>query len=57
MLSSSLAGVLRHALTFGGGFLIQSGVLDASQLETATGAIIAIVGVVWSVVHKKKAAE
>jgi len=47
-----VGGLVRHILTFGGGYLVTSGLLDAAQLETTIGAIIAVGGVVWSIFHK-----
>lgn len=53
-----ILGLIRHILTFGGGFLASSGVLDASTIETATGAVITLIGVVWSAfAPEKKQAE
>ena len=54
MNSVLLLGLIRHLLTFGGGVLTSSGYLDQSQSETAVGAVIAIVGVVWSAIEKKR---
>ena len=49
-----IAGLVRHLLTFGGGFLVAKGYLDNTLLEEGVAAVITIVGIVWSVVHKKK---
>jgi hypothetical protein len=49
-------GVIRHALTFGGGFLVTSGYLTESTLDTGIGAIVTLIGVIWSVVDKNKKA-
>jgi len=48
-------GVLRHAATFGAGYLVSKGVIDAAQVEVIIGAVVALGGVVWSVMAKKKA--
>jgi hypothetical protein len=45
-------GLLRHLLTLGGGYLVKSGLVDSEQLTTGVGAVVAIVGIVWSVVAK-----
>jgi len=55
-MSQQIAGIVRHVLTFGAGFLVSSGVLDPTQVETIVGGLVAVVGVVWSIVAKKKAA-
>lgn len=47
-------GLVRHVLTFGGGFLVTSGVLTQTDMETAVGALVTLVGIVWSAMHKKK---
>jgi hypothetical protein len=49
-------GIIRHALTFGGGFLVTSGYLTESTLETGIGAIVTLIGVIWSVIDKNKKA-
>lgn len=50
------AGILRHVLTAAGGILASKGFIGASDVEIVSGAVIAIGGVIWSVVAKKKAA-
>jgi hypothetical protein len=49
-------GVVRHALTFGGGFLVTSGYLTESTLDTGIGALVTLIGVIWSVIAKNKKA-
>jgi hypothetical protein len=49
-------GIVRHALTFAGGFLVTSGYLTESTLNTGIGAIATLIGLVWSVVDKNKKA-
>jgi len=49
-----LNGVVRHILTAAGGALVTKGVLGETELEMAVGALITIVGVVWSAIAKKK---
>ncbi len=46
---SRILGLLRHALTFGGGYMISQGWLDADQVASLAGAAIAIIGALWSV--------
>ncbi|MBS4051918.1 MAG: hypothetical protein KGZ69_12025 [Methylomonas sp.] len=50
----AIQGVVRHVLTFGGGFLVTSGTIGASELETGVGAIVSLIGIIWSVVAKRK---
>lgn len=49
-----ILGLVRHILTFGGGLLTSSGYLEQSQTESAVGAVVTIIGLVWSVVEKKR---
>lgn len=50
----AIQGVVRHVLTFGGGFLVTNGAIGASDLETGVGAIVSLIGIIWSVVAKRK---
>lgn len=53
--SKSVAkGQLRHLLTLVGGGFIASGSVDASQVETIVGAVMAIIGVIWSAQDKSE---
>ena len=51
--------LLRHFLTSAGGALVGKGILAASVVDETVGALLTIIGVVWSVVEKKfkKSAE
>lgn len=48
-----LAGFVRHGLTSAGGSLVARGLMTASQLDVAVGAVMTLVGVVLSAVTKK----
>jgi hypothetical protein len=48
-------GIIRHALTFIGGVLVTQGVLDDALFMELFGAVMTLVGGVWSVIDKKKA--
>lgn len=54
--TDAILGLVRHVLTFGGGFLVTNGTLSQSDLELAIGAIVTLVGIVWSVAAKRKPA-
>jgi hypothetical protein len=54
MKNNPVLGVLRHVLTFGGGYLTSNGVVSASDLEAAVGAVITLIGVAWSIYEKRK---
>jgi len=48
-------GIIRHALTFVGGVLVTQGVLDDAMFMELFGAVMTLVGGVWSVIDKNKA--
>jgi hypothetical protein len=52
----AILGVVRHVLTFGGGFLVAKGWLDADTLTQGVAALATLIGLVWSVIAKKKTA-
>lgn len=54
MIQQIVFGLIRHLLTGYGGVLVAKGVVDQAGLETVIGAILAILGVVWSATHKIK---
>ena len=47
-------GIIRHALTFVGGVLVTQGVLDDAMFMELFGAVMTLVGGVWSVIDKTK---
>lgn len=47
-------GVLRHLLTFGGGYLVAKGYVPEGSIDDVVAAIITILGVVWSVSSPEK---
>jgi hypothetical protein len=49
-------GLVRHILTFVGGYLVTSGVLTEVTLNTGIGAVATLIGIVWSVIDKNKRA-
>lgn len=46
-------GILRHALTFIGGILVMKGVVDEQTFQEVSGALLTLVGGIWSVLDKK----
>ena len=50
-------GLARHALTGLGSIAVSRGYVSADQMQTATGAIIVLIGVGWSVWDKVKKAK
>jgi hypothetical protein len=51
-----ILGIVRHILTFGGGILVTKGLLDEGMVAEISGAVITLIGAVWSIVEKSKAA-
>ena len=53
-MSTIIQSVLRHLLSSGGGALAAHGyAVSGSDIETITGSIVALVGVVWSIWQKR----
>jgi hypothetical protein len=48
-------GIVRHILTFGGGILVTKGLLDEGMVTEISGAVITLIGAIWSIVAKNKA--
>lgn len=55
MSKEAILGIVRHALTFGGGFVIAKGWADAAVIEQAVAALVTLAGIGWSVWDKSKA--
>lgn len=53
-MTALINGLIRHAMTFGGGFLLEDGLTTATDLEAATGAVLTLVGIGWSIYNKLK---
>jgi hypothetical protein len=51
--SAVITGLVRHVLTFGGGYLVAKGVLDNEAMNDAVGAVVTLVGIAWSAFAKK----
>jgi hypothetical protein len=51
-----ISSVLRHILTFGGGFIIAKGWISAESMPGIIGAIITVGGVIWGMFTKTDAA-
>ncbi len=45
-------GLLRHVLTFGGGWMVAQGYFDEATIQEVVGAVMTIVGALWSMRHK-----
>ena len=51
---SQVQGVLRHILTFGGGFLVAKGWIPEGMVEEVVGAVMTLLGLVWSIKAPEK---
>jgi len=49
----AILGVVRHILTFGGGFAVAYGLADQSMVSVAVGALMTLIGIGWSIYDKK----
>ena len=54
MSKEMVLGIVRHVLTFGGGFLVTKGLIDESIMLELVGGVITLVGGLWSVISKKR---
>ena len=57
MNKESILGIIRHILTFGGGFMTQNGIATDSEVTTGVSAAVTLVGVIWSILSKKKSTK
>lgn len=56
-MGDKVSGLLRHILTFLGGYLVTQGIIDESTLAEVVGAVITLTGFVWSWLDKNKEVE
>jgi hypothetical protein len=54
MNKDQVLGIVRHLLTFGGGFLAAKGIADTALVGELIGATVTIVGGIWSILAKRK---
>lgn len=52
MKKEQILGIVRHILTFAGGLLIADGLATEALTQELIGAIMTIVGGIWSIVVK-----
>lgn len=50
-----VAGLIRHLLTFGGGYLVTKGYFDDATMQSVVGAAMTLIGAAWSIWAKPKA--
>jgi hypothetical protein len=54
-MNPNLLSLIRHGLTAAGGFLVAKGLASADQVGELAGAIVTLIGLVWSMKNNKKA--
>jgi hypothetical protein len=47
-------GIVRHVLTFVGGFLVMQGLVDEAMATEISGAVVTLAGGIWSIIDKNK---
>ena len=52
---AQISGLLRHLLTFGGGWMVANGWIDETTMMEVVGAVLTLVGLVWSFMSKREA--
>lgn len=52
-MKDAVLSLMRHALTFGGGFVVARGWLDEATVTAVVGAVLTIAGAAWGVVEKR----
>lgn len=53
MKKEMIFGLIRHTLTFIGGVLVIKGVVNEATYTEISGALLTLIGGVWSVIEKK----
>jgi len=53
MTKEQVLGLVRHTLTFVGGFLVMQGIVEEAVVAEVSGALLTLVGTLWSVFSKK----
>jgi hypothetical protein len=52
-MNPNIASLIRHILTAAGGFIVAKGLASADQIAEISGAVVIIIGVVWSIFNNK----
>lgn len=54
---NQILGILRHVLTFAGGFIVAKGWIDEGALTELVGALMTVIGTGWSIFDKPTPTE
>lgn len=52
-MKDKILGIIRHALTFAGGYIVAKGLIDQTQFVEIVGAVMTLAGSIWSIASKK----
>jgi hypothetical protein len=52
-MNPNVASLIRHGLSAAGGFLVAKGMVSADQVNELAGALITVLGIVWSIKKNK----
>jgi hypothetical protein len=52
MMKPAILGLVRHIQPPAGGVLVGAGYFDAETVQLASGALMTLVGIAWSIVEK-----
>lgn len=55
-MKETVLGVVRHILTFVGGYMVAKGIIDETTSVELIGGLVTVIGAVWSIIAKKKPA-
>lgn len=53
-MKETVLGVIRHILTFVGGYMVAKGIIDEAASVELIGGLVTVIGAVWSIFSKKK---
>ena len=53
MSKEAILGVLRHILTFLGGYLSTEGWMEGAEVQQGVGAAVTLIGLIWSIRDKR----
>lgn len=57
MKKPQVLGIIRHALTFIGGLLVMQGIVDDAVIAELSGALMTVIGGIWSIIDKSSQEE
>lgn len=56
-MNEKIKGLIRHILTFLGGYLVTSGLIDEATLTEVVGGVMTLIGFIWSFLSKTEKKE